>query len=149
MPPKMALFSSSKRQGKLRLWIVIHRISGAPRARHLSICLVVTWPHVLPPVRQVAQGNQCEISHFLALVGGCNLMYTNAVVNWQLSKQCIRCPVLHDWSWAQVSTHRCWVFLFKLFKLLVFKWSQAQLQVDFFTSLFEMNYEFINGTGSS
>ena len=63
----MALFSSSKRQGKLRLWIVIHRISGAPRARHLSICLVVTWPHVLPPVRPYLRATNVKSHTFLLL----------------------------------------------------------------------------------
>ena len=39
------------------------------------------------------QGNQCQISHFLANVGAGNI---HVLVNWQLSKQGIYWPISHD-----------------------------------------------------
>ena len=100
------------------------------------------------------QGNQSEILHFLASVEACNLiLHIHIVVNWQLSKQLIRWLVSHvciagDLLY-QVSTHLGNVF-FNLFsdKLLVFNWSQVQLQEDFFplvtNLLFEVDYKVIN-----
>ena len=70
--------------------IIIFIISGAPQQRklgHLSIreILVITWPYIRP---SAPQGNQCEISHFLANCG--NLQPDIAhpvVVNWQLQNK--------------------------------------------------------------
>ena len=61
--------------------------------------LLVTWPYLHPPVR--TKGNQCETLHFLASVTlvwePANLiLHINVVINWQLSKQSIHWPVLHD-----------------------------------------------------
>ena len=40
------------------------------------------------------QGIQCEISHFLASMGACNLtLHFYVVINWQMSKQGIHWPV--------------------------------------------------------
>ena len=129
---------------------------GAPKLRkrgYLSTreILVFTWMYVRP---STPQGNQSEISHFLASVEACNLiLHIHIVVNWQLSKQLIRWLVSHvciagDLLY-QVSTHLGNVF-FNIFsdKLLVFNWSQVQLQEDFFplvtNLLFEVDYKFIN-----
>ena len=54
--------------------------------------LVVTWPYASP---SAPQGNQYWISHFLACLGACNLIFhIHVVVNWQLSKQGIRFKIV-------------------------------------------------------
>ena len=56
--------------------------------------LVNTRPYVSP---SAPQGNQCEMLHFLASEGACNLiLHIHVVVNWQLLKQGIRWLVLLD-----------------------------------------------------
>ena len=82
------------------------------------------------------EGNQCESSHFLATVRAWNLiLHIHVVVNWQLSNQGVRWLVSHNYiAGSGVDPSMVHVFFFKLStdKLLVFKWSQAQLQTDFF-----------------
>ena len=49
------------------------------------------------PPSSTPQGNQFEISHFLASVKVCNLIWhIHVVLNWQLSKQGFHWPVTHD-----------------------------------------------------
>ena len=82
------------------------------------------------------EGNQCESSHFLATVRAWNLiLHVHVVVIWQLSKQGVRWPVSHNYiAGLGVDPSMVHVFFlnYPLTKLLVFKWSQAQLQTDFF-----------------
>ena len=79
--------------------------------------------------------DQCSISYFLASLGAQLIMHTywtsdiNVVINWQLSKQGIRWPVsLERIAGSGVDPSKSSIF-FKLSadKLLVFKWSQAQV----------------------
>ena len=97
--------------------------------------LVVTWPYARPPARPSTTGGSQGECHFLASVGACNMiLHINVVVNWQLSKQGSHWPVSHDHI-AGSSIHPSRLrFLLKLSAegLLVFIWSQAQLQADFF-----------------
>ena len=81
------------------------------------------------------EGNLCESSHFLATVRAWNLiLHIHVVVNWQLSKQGVRWPLSHNYiAGSSVDPSMVHVFLkLSTDKLLVFKWSQAQLQTDFF-----------------
>ena len=49
------------------------------------------------PARPHHRQTNVKMSHFLASVGAYNLIWhIHDVVNWQLSKQCIRWPVWHD-----------------------------------------------------
>ena len=68
-----------------------------------------------PASQSAPQANQCEMLHFLASVGACNLiLHIYVVVNWQLSKEGFRLPVLqYTVSWAQLSTHQGYVIFFK------------------------------------
>ena len=77
--------------------------SGAPWVRKWSDLpirenLVITWPYTdWPPARQrdrpsAPQAYQCLLSHILASLGA-HRLHINVVINWQLSKQGIRCPV--------------------------------------------------------
>ena len=94
---------------------------------------VTVRPSVHPSFRTT--GNQCESLHFLATVRACNLiLHIHVVVNWQLSKQGVRWPVSHNYTaGSAVDPSVVHVFLkLSTDKLLVFKWSQAQLQTDFF-----------------
>ena len=70
----------------LEIWLSIH-------LRNFSY---VTIPSTRPPT---PQSNQCEISHFLPGVGGCNMKFhIHVVANWQLSKHCMCWPTSHDRS---------------------------------------------------
>ena len=88
-----------------------------------------------PPARPSTTGGSPGECHFLASVGACNMiLHIDVVVNWQLSKQGSHWPVSHDHI-AGSSIHPSRLrFLLKLSAegLLVFIWSQAQLQADFF-----------------
>ena len=89
------------------------------------------------------QDNHCEISHFLASLGACNLILKiHVVVNWQLSKQSIRWPTSHDYIMGSgVDPFEAACFLeSSADKLVVFNWSQAQLQEDFFAMLTSLIY---------
>ena len=73
-------------------------------------------------------------SHFLASVGACNLIvHIHIVVNWQLSKQGICWPVSHDRiTGSGVDPSSLHAFLkLSADKLLIFKWSQAQVKFFF------------------
>ena len=77
------------------------------------------------------QAYQCLLSHFLASFGAQekNWLHINAVITWQLSKQGIRWPVSPDRIVGSgVDPSRLNIFLkLSADKLLVFKWSQAQV----------------------
>ena len=63
-----------------------------------------------------------------------NKLDIHVVVNWQLSKRGIQWPVSHDCIVGLgIDSPRVGVFL-KLCadKLLVFNWTQAQIQIEFF-----------------
>ena len=108
-------------------------------------------PFFRPPTRPPAPlGNQPEISRFLASVGTCKLILHTSLccgqLTWLLSKLGIRWLECHAILPAQVSIHRgyCVVVVFfflsypgSQFKLLVFNWSQHQLQVDFFAMVLQ------------
>ena len=82
------------------------------------------------------QAYQCLISHFLASLGPCSLILyihtIHVVINWQLSKQCIRWPVSPDLiAGSGLDPLSSSVFLkLSADKLLLFKWSQAQVQIS-------------------
>ena len=109
------------------------RACGAPWVRKCGKLpirenLVITWPYTdRPSVRTtgIPIFTLTLSSYFgSSKSSGENWLHINVVISWQLSKQGIRWPV----SQAQVSTHPGRIFL-KLFadKLLVFRWSQAQV----------------------
>ena len=87
-----------------------------------------------PPRPSAPEGHQCSISHFLASwehreTDIAHILYINVVINWQLSKQGIRWPVSPDRiAGSGVDPSRSSIFLkLSADKLLVFKWSQAQV----------------------
>ena len=95
--------------------------------------LVVTWPYTCPPVHNTSKPRW--MSHFLASVGACNMiLHSDVVVNWQLSEQDGHWPVSHDHIEGSSIHPSRLRFLLKLSAegLLVFIWSQAQPQADFF-----------------
>ena len=118
-----------------KIWLSIHlRNFGS----HMTV-----HPSVSP------QGNQDEISHFLASVGACNMILHILVVVNKLSAVKTR-YLLTSIIWPCCGL-QCWpievtlFFKFSADKLLLFSWSQAQFQVDFFANmitslLFEENY---------
>ena len=89
------------------------------------------------------RGNQCEILHFLAKVGACELiLHIHVLINWQG----ICWLISHDRIAGSGLPIEVAVFLkLSADKLLVCNKSQAQLQVDFYANLlFEVNYELTN-----
>ena len=117
-----------------------YRWNFAPKLRSNSSSMILGYLSVkfgnqktpCPSTRPSAtHGNQCEISHFLASVGACNLIFhIHVVVNWQLSKMDIRWLVSHDRiveSGVEISRLRA--FWSYLLSLLVFNWTEAQIQV--------------------
>ena len=110
------------------------------------------WHVILrPPVPALRPHHQCEMSHFLVSVGAAT-WYCKAML-WSIDSCQIRVSAdqYHlTVSRVQVSPIEVTCFLkFSRDKLLIFNWSQAQLQVDFFAivtslSLFEVNYNFFN-----
>ena len=72
------------------------------------------------------------LSNYFGSPGG-NWLYLNVVINWQLSKQGIRWPVPPDrMAGSGVDPSRSSTFLkLSADKLLVFKWSQAQVYFFF------------------
>ena len=109
------------RKNKNKMWLgtpCFFIISGAPRQRifgHLSIreILVITWPYIRPSNRpsapQGSQGNQCEISHFLAK----NLILQILLWSIDSCQSKVSADQYHmSLSPAQVSTHRGFVFFF-------------------------------------
>ena len=100
--------------------IIIFIISGAPQQRifgHLSIreILVITWPYIRPSnhpyAPQESQGNQCEISHFLAK----NLILQILLWSIDSCQNKVSADQYHmSLSRAQVSTHRGFVFFYRL-----------------------------------
>ena len=123
---------------------IIAELWRAKRARGAPWVSKSTYPrkfgnHVTvhrPPVRPSAsQGNQCLILTLSSQFGSTGRLYCthilhiNVVINWQLSKQGIRWPVSPDSiAGSGVDPSRSNIF-WKLSadKLLVFKWSQAQV----------------------
>ena len=102
-----------------------------------------------PGPSSAPQGSQSEMQHFLASVGAAT-WYCTAML-WSIDSCQIRVSAdqYHlTVSRVQVSPIEVTCFLkFSRDKLLIFSWSQAQLQVDFFAivtslSLFEVNYKF-------
>ena len=81
---------------------------------YLSIqeILVVAWPCISSIVHpSTPQGNQCEVSHFQASVGACNLiLHIHVVVKWQLSSRVSPDQYHVPISRARVSTHGGYVF---------------------------------------
>ena len=79
------------------------------------------------------QEKQCLLSHFLTCFGSPreNWFNINVVIYWQLSKQGIRWPVSPDRiAGSGVDPSRSSTFLkISAEKLLVFKWSQAQVSI--------------------
>ena len=102
----------------------------------------ITWPYTdHPNFRPSApQAYQCLISHFLASLGGCNLiLYIHVLIDWQLSKQCFCWPVSPDRIAGSGFDPLSSSNILKVFadKLLLFKWSQAQVQ--FFKNAYEIS----------
>ena len=70
-----------------------------PRASYFEYVYLRAWHRLRNFGSQVTgrpstpQGNQCQISHFLAHVGAGNI---HVLVNWRLSKQGIYWPISHD-----------------------------------------------------
>ena len=104
-----------------------------------------------PGPSSTPQGSQCEMSHFLASVEVATWYWTAML--WSIDSCQIRVSAdqYHSTvSRVQVSPIEVTCFLkFSRDKLLIFNWSQAQLQVDFFAivtslSLFEVNHKFFN-----
>ena len=61
--------------------------------------LAISCPYTDYPTFRLSapQAYQCSIPHFLASLRACNLiLYIHILINWQLSKQCIRWPVSPD-----------------------------------------------------
>ena len=124
--------------------------------------LVITWPYARQPA---PQGNQCEMSYFLASVGACNLFHLiidiHIVVNWQLSTQGICWTVSRDCIGARMATHRghvffgnfpltsCWLLIVGRLKFMFLShmvidlWICLQL---FKSPLSEVNPKSINGS---
>ena len=100
--------------------IIIFIRSGAPQQRifgHLSIreILVITWPYIRPSnhpyAPQESQGNQCEISQFLAK----NLILQILLWSIDSCQNKVSADQYHmSLSRAQVSTHRGFVFFYRL-----------------------------------
>ena len=88
-------------------------------------------PYVSP---STPQRNQCEMSHFLAGEGACNLMlHIHVVVNWQLSKQGIRSPVSRDRiASSGVDPSRLRVFEGLRWQVSRFQWIAGSTRRGFF-----------------
>ena len=98
--------------------------------------MVIAWPYTDRPPSVRTTGIPMfplTVSSYSGSPGE-NWLHINVGINWQLSKQGICWPISLTVSRAQVSTHTGWVLFLKLSgnKLLVFKWSQAQVYYYFF-----------------
>ena len=105
--------------------------------------LAITCPYTDHPTFRPSapQAYQCLISHFLASLGACKLILNiHVLINWQLSKQCIRWPVSPDHIAGSginpLSSSVFWEL--SADRLLLFKWSQAQDQ--FLKNACEISY---------
>ena len=124
--------------GKQNLIAELHvrasHVGGAPSQVNLPIPenLVITRPYIdhRPSVRTTGKPMfYLTLSNKFGSPGAtwfCTLLHIHVVINWQLSKQGIRLPVSLTVSRAQISRSSTFLKL-SAEKLLVFKWSQAQI----------------------
>ena len=120
--------SKSTHPRKFGNHVTVHRSPARPSAPQVNQCLILTLS------RQFGSTGRLILHTY------CTSMWQsiNVVINWQLSKQGIRWPVSPDHiAGSGVDPSRSSIFLkLSADKLLVFKWSHAQVQ--FF--LIDMKY---------
>ena len=77
----------------LKSWRRKHKWCFDSWKKNKEIIVMTKWNLVWPCISSIVclstpQGNQCEISHFQASVGACNLiLHIHVVVKWQLSSR--------------------------------------------------------------